>query len=206
MAETAEKRGARARAYREAHLEELRAYDRERYRLQGHRQTKEQRLATTARFRKSAKYRAWYEAHKRERSVYAKAYRAAHREELKAYHQAKYRANRTARLEEHRQRTYGITRDQFLGLLQAQDGRCAICRRLFDLVHMHTKASPHVDHDHTTGEIRGLLCMSCNQALGLMQESLEAIQSMADYLHRHSMKGGLDTPLVAARARAAAPR
>jgi hypothetical protein len=44
----------------------------------------------------------------------------------------------------------------------------------------------HVDHDHGTGAIRGLLCSSCNQALGQMKERPELLRAAAEYLERHA--------------------
>jgi hypothetical protein len=55
-------------------------------------------------------------------------------------------------------RTYGITLQDRDDLLRKQNNKCAICRKTF------TK-TPHVDHDHQTGKVRGLLCMPCNLAL-----------------------------------------
>lgn len=61
---------------------------------------------------------------------------------------------------------YGLTIEQYENLLAQQDGVCAICnapppkdRRL------------HVDHDHVTGEVRGLLCLKCNTALERMEHA-----------------------------------
>lgn len=56
-------------------------------------------------------------------------------------------------------RTYGITEAEYDDLLDAQGGRCAICRKP-----PKTK-SLAVDHDHRTGRIRGLLCSFCNYNL-----------------------------------------
>lgn len=57
------------------------------------------------------------------------------------------------------QRTYGITSAEYDALLQAQDGRCAICEA------KPRKKRLAVDHDHATGLVRGLLCTNCNHRL-----------------------------------------
>jgi Recombination endonuclease VII len=71
-------------------------------------------------------------------------------------------------------RTYGITIDDFESLLVMQDGCCAICLREME--------APQVDHCHTTGEIRGLLCMACNIALGKLEDDTERLARAIDYL------------------------
>ena len=70
---------------------------------------------------------------------------------------------------------YGLTEEQYMSLVDAQDGKCAICRQAKPLA---------IDHDHSTKEFRGLLCGSCNRAIGLLQESVEIIRAAADYLER----------------------
>jgi hypothetical protein len=70
-------------------------------------------------------------------------------------------------------------------MLKDQNGGCAICykpegSRMFD-----------VDHDHKTGEVRGLLCTSCNRVLGHAKDSVERLLAAARYLEssrRHSLK------------------
>jgi hypothetical protein len=63
--------------------------------------------------------------------------------------------------EYHLQRRYGIGEAEFQELLAAQGGVCAICR---------TPDPNHVDHDHRTGYIRGILCFNCNGALGHVKD------------------------------------
>ena len=57
-------------------------------------------------------------------------------------------------------RTYGITEADFLEILDYQNGKCSICRRP-----PKPGVNLHVDHDHRTGVVRGLLCMPCNHDL-----------------------------------------
>lgn len=57
---------------------------------------------------------------------------------------------------------YGITLDQYDGMVKKQDGKCAICFRIRKLV---------VDHDHKTGKMRKLLCAACNTRLGWFENS-----------------------------------
>ncbi len=57
-------------------------------------------------------------------------------------------------------RMYGVELEDLTYLMLVQDGRCAVCERQFNNENKGTK--PHVDHDHATGSIRGLLCGPCN--------------------------------------------
>lgn len=78
-------------------------------------------------------------------------------------------------------REYGLTKADYLALVEKQASSCAICSR-----HEHNHFSLHVDHDHFTGKVRGLLCSRCNQAIGLMAESRERMQAAIEYLDRHA--------------------
>jgi hypothetical protein len=71
---------------------------------------------------------------------------------------------------------YGISESQAVELLQGQSGRCAICER------EGTLGSLCIDHDHETGIIRGILCKSCNRALGQFGDNLERVRRAVCYL------------------------
>ena len=71
---------------------------------------------------------------------------------------------------------YRITPKQYDDILATQDGVCAICCKL-------PKDRLHIDHDHTTGQVRGLLCQPCNLALGHLHDSVYNLQSAISYLN-----------------------
>jgi hypothetical protein len=79
---------------------------------------------------------------------------------------------------------YGIDLDQYNRMFTEQAGKCKIC----DRHQTEFKTALAVDHDHETDEVRSLLCDPCNRAIGLMQESPEALESAASYLRRHKIK------------------
>jgi len=81
-----------------------------------------------------------------------------------------------------RQYLYGVTPDQYESMMLAQDGRCAICRSE-DWPGKGNR--PHVDHDHVTGQVRGLLCGKCNVALGNLDDDPARLRAAADYLEAH---------------------
>lgn len=86
---------------------------------------------------------------------------------------------------------YGITLDQYEVLLEKQDGVCAICLRPERRKSRYGGTCRlHVDHDHKTGKLRGLLCSTCNFAIGGMNDSPELLRAAADYLEAHSARTG----------------
>lgn len=76
---------------------------------------------------------------------------------------------------------YKLTPEQFDELLERQKGGCAICDIQFDMIEPWQL---HVDHDHVTGAVRGLLCHSCNTAIGLLGDDRAVLQRAIDYLLR----------------------
>lgn len=76
-------------------------------------------------------------------------------------------------------RKYGITLEQYNQILEAQGGVCAGCG---GVERRAATGNLAVDHNHETGEVRGLLCSNCNRALGLLGDSIETLKSLADYL------------------------
>lgn len=75
-------------------------------------------------------------------------------------------------------RVYGITLAEYDFMLTSQDGRCAICGDV-------PEQRLQVDHDHETGEIRGLLCGSCNAGIALLCEAPETLEAAIAYLKFH---------------------
>ena len=76
-----------------------------------------------------------------------------------------------------RMRKYGLTPEAFAVLLEVQSGSCAICR-----AELLKGRGTHVDHDHVTGRVRGLLCNPCNLGLGVFRDSREYLAAAIDYL------------------------
>jgi hypothetical protein len=74
---------------------------------------------------------------------------------------------------------YGITLEDYNIMLFEQDGCCAIC----GIHHTEIKKSLHVDHCHTTGKVRGLLCYSCNTILGHAQDDINILKKTIKYLN-----------------------
>lgn len=87
-----------------------------------------------------------------------------------------HRAYRSKKLQDN----YGITADDYDRMLEDQGHRCAICNS--------TKTGRNdtwfcVDHDHTTGKVRGLLCNTCNRGLGLFKDDPTVLTNAINYLN-----------------------
>lgn len=82
-------------------------------------------------------------------------------------------------------KAYGLTQIGYDALVVAQENSCAICK---GSPQAQQRGDPklHIDHDHVTGKIRGLLCRNCNTALGLMHDSPTVIDAAAKYLRRQN--------------------
>ena len=79
---------------------------------------------------------------------------------------------------------YGVTEEQFALLWAVHKGRCAICSiKLIKVLGRRGLANGAcLDHNHTNGRIRGLLCMRCNKGLGCFKDSVQALKAAAAYL------------------------
>lgn len=75
------------------------------------------------------------------------------------------------------QETYGITADQAEAIQDYQGGRCACCQRATGAAR-----SLAIDHDHSTGLVRGRLCKTCNKTIGYWRDDPEAFERAAAYL------------------------
>lgn len=93
------------------------------------------------------------------------------------YHRRRYIRTAQQERERHLVRKYGVTQADYDRMLRDQDGRCAVCgktqARAFD-----------VDHCHTSGKVRGLLCTSCNRMIGHAGDSVERLRAAAEYLKK----------------------
>lgn len=81
---------------------------------------------------------------------------------------------------------FGISLDDYREMLERQDYSCAVCKRA-DGTDKHSgerKKQLSVDHDHTTGAIRGLLCNDCNRALGQLGDDVDRVRALLAYMER----------------------
>jgi hypothetical protein len=83
----------------------------------------------------------------------------------------------------HLRTKYGITPAQHAQMILAQDGKCLVCGETPD--GRPKKGKLHVDHCHDTGKVRGLLCHSCNVAIGHLKEDPVRIKALLEYVLKH---------------------
>lgn len=126
--------------------------------------------------------------------TYAKVTNPAYAERVAARQRLYYEQNVVARREAERsryrrtggdvawayniQQKYGVTAEWVADKSAQQNHACAICSKPFSL----ERKRPAIDHCHTTGRVRSLLCQMCNTALGCAQDSAPLLRQMADYL------------------------
>ena len=93
----------------------------------------------------------------------------------RGYDHRRYWKNPAGERERHLKAKYGITQADYDMMFKVQEGKCAVCRkeqsRAFD-----------VDHCHTTGVVRGLLCTNCNRMIGHAADDPIRLQNAAAYL------------------------
>ena len=78
-----------------------------------------------------------------------------------------------------KQKLYGLNQEQYENMVKDQNNSCAICLNKFK-----DKRGKHVDHSHKTDKVRGILCNSCNLALGKFKDSPDYLKSAILYLRR----------------------
>jgi hypothetical protein len=116
---------------------------------------------------------------------YQRKYREKNKEKLREYNLVRD-LKKADHLKEYRKKyyqtfrkykMYGITRDDYELLLENQGNKCKICESEFV-----TENEIRIDHNHNTNQVRGLLCHSCNVALGHMRDSVELLERAINYL------------------------
>ena len=105
--------------------------------------------------------------------------KACRRERYSTRYNTQYRNKRLMDL-------YGISTEDYNSMLDDQSGTCAICSS--------TETGRNdtwfcIDHDHDTGQVRGLLCNNCNRALGLFKDNEKLLENASNYVKTHRSNG-----------------
>jgi hypothetical protein len=107
--------------------------------------------------------RSWYKKNSAKVKARTLKYQQANPDKVKAWQ---------------RKSKYGITQEQYDGMLQKQDNKCAICKT----TEPKGCGSWHIDHNHSTGQVRGLLCNNCNVGIGSLGDDPTRLTEAAKYL------------------------
>jgi len=133
----------------------------------------------------SDRARKWYQVNRGHAISRSSAWHSKNRSRS-SENQRKWRAKNRALVrqlgvEQRRKRKYGVTPEMYDAMIAASGGLCAICRK---------PASLSIDHDHSTGLVRDLLCRGCNTGLGGFKDDPSALQAAIAYLHKHGKQQG----------------
>lgn len=140
--------------------------------------TDEEKRAETQRKRREYT-RRWREENPDKVKAQRERWLTENRDRVNANERARYAADPSKAAAKQRRRLYGITQDQFDAMLSDQNFSCAICG---------TKEPGgvgktfHVDHCHSSGEVRGLLCYLCNAGLGSFRDNTVFLKHAIGYL------------------------
>lgn len=162
-----------SRSYYWRHREEISARKKEyNSRSEVKKKAKEKRLE------KKEINKEYYQRNKDRYSETRKRYYETHCNEIKEKSAIQYQRSPETFFYRRIKGKYGLCREEYDRLLKSQGGRCAICWELPNRRFKHLV----VDHDHDTGEVRGLLCSRCNRAIGLLCDDPDLIQEAVGYL------------------------
>ena len=111
--------------------------------------------------------RKYYLKNKEKRLAYSKEYQEKNKDKIKELRKEYYEKNKASIKEKHVKHRlnfyYGLSLEDYLTKIKNQKGLCACCKEPFI-------KTPNVDHCHTSGKVRGLLCTSCNTGLGFYEK------------------------------------
>jgi len=136
--------------------------------------------------RRKEKRKAWIARDQNREKVRlaANAYYHANLEKCREYQRNRYHKKRDTSVADYRMKKfYGISLRDYEVMLAAQSGVCAICGKSPE----ENKKKLAVDHDHTTGAVRGLLCSMCNLLVGKSKDNQEILQKTIEYLRRNGV-------------------
>jgi hypothetical protein len=93
----------------------------------------------------------------------------------RVYHNNNKEKIRRLHVINHRRKRYGLNEEQYDAMILSQNNLCAICNK-------PSHKTLHIDHNHTTGKVRGLLCSNCNTGIGFFKEDIASLYRAIEYL------------------------
>jgi hypothetical protein len=132
-------------------------------------------------------FQEYYLKNKDKRNEQSAKWRKSNKEKCKEY---VYRWRNNNRMKTHKidkrahlKNRHGITSEGYTKMLLNQNGCCEICGK----PHTDYKRSFHVDHNHLTGNIRGLLCVRCNAGIGYFKDNTDLLEKAKLYLTKYAI-------------------
>ncbi len=116
----------------------------------------------------SERNKCYYHRNKQQEQRRVRQYRRANKEKIAVGHRRRQLTT-----------LYGLSIEDYDALYRKQRGKCAVCEIKF----VELPRAPQVDHDHKTKRVRGLLCSSCNPAIGLLGDTPRLLQRAVAYLN-----------------------
>lgn len=116
--------------------------------------------------------------------IQQRRWRKAHPDRIASYNREQNEADPGRARRGHLRRKYGMADHDFEIMLRAQGGRCANPKCRTDKPGGNGNRF-HIDHDHETGKVRGLLCGRCNAAAGLLDDRADRAYGLFEYLTAH---------------------
>ena len=123
--------------------------------------------------------KVWYQANREREIARVKTWQQANPDRVNESHRKRRAAHPDRERDGHLRRNFGLSLEEYDAMFADQGGRCAICGQP-----PRKGSSLHVDHDHETGEVRGLLCFRCNGGLGQFKEDADRLLAALEYLGR----------------------
>ena len=128
------------------------------------------------------RHKRWAARNKEHLKKYASEWRYKNQDKLRAYRRKHYKYNYEKSRTKQLWRKFGVTAVEYEAMRARQQDRCAIC----GTSKPGGKGDWHLDHDHTTKKVRGLLCQNCNIGLGNFQDSFALLVRATMYLTKHA--------------------
>ena len=119
----------------------------------------------------------YYNKNKEDRIVKANKYYQENKEEVLKRGKQYYQENKEDKQWYWKTYKYNLTKEQYNTILLEQNNKCAICQ--------DTLTKPHIDHCHTSGKVRAVLCSNCNTGIGKFKDDIDKLQRAIDYLNKY---------------------
>lgn len=135
-------------------------------------------------------FKIYYSKHKKKFQTQRKRYYQKNKMKINQQTKTYYFHNKEKMRNLELLRKFNITSKIYNNLFKKQSGKCAICKQpepIFDN-RTNKKRLLSVDHNHKTGEVRGLLCTNCNNGLGRFRDKIKFLNNAINYLKKGSNK------------------